>query len=1006
MSVAMKKVLTSGEWDKVYDILAGAHKEKIYESRRRQLQKTREDEGFDAMIHFALGEDPAEAEASPLVRLKEFVTKGDDKDFLEDVSLKPDAEQDWDRVYRIVEIAQRIREEFPEPVAQKEEWRNLYPSENATAVSVSLGIEEDKKQLRWKTFGQPPPEANEDGTPPPPFGWAISSPLLALSEGTRKIFLTLGFQADQFDDKMIRSLFSIPFPSAAENEGPFLVEKDAGPFSIEISTEKGWISPDSIQVKTMDYPSLSGISIDGRTKQATMALQFTLTFGPDVDSIAPLPAEEAQIDTHWPVLRLMLQQIWDAETERFITHYSPFKDLILVRAHIRVNVGRLSRDENDATGLTTYKIQNDETVLDAKKPFEPFGSSPSAGSRFFLGHPELVYKRLDSLTFNIDWMGVPSDLKKHYRNYSIWPELTGDVAQPERQFTACISLVDKRILHVLKPEALLFLGLTNADEKHSIKIYNLLYERILEIPTEQDVITWNRYMQWELNDLDFQHKTYPALAAQKSIAMAAAIANKDPVAVVAATYQVNPPYTPKIKSLSLDYTSSEEIVLEEYQPGSQIDRIFHIHPFGYNEVQPDVTSQGCFFMPQYDNEGELYIGIKDVHPRQNVSILFQMAEGSADPDQEPVPIQWSYLSDNRWISLHEGNILSDSTRGLINSGIIKFKLEPVKPSTWLPKDLYWIRAAVAQHSTAVCDTVAIHTQAVSAAFVDKNNAPDHYSSPLPAETITGLTEPMPEIVSVRQPYTSYGAKMKEQENIFYTRVSERLRHKNRALTLWDYERLVLERFPQIYKAKCLPANVKDHPAVPGKVEIIIIPDIRNQLPRDPFEPRASAELIADIESYLLDKSPAYATVKARNAHYVAVKVRVGVRFKQGFDEGYYKTQLNDELNHFLSPWAYEEGKDIVIGGKIYANNIINFIDEREYVDYVAKIKLFSSEDGRTFRLAQPSESQGYFVTTEGSDGVLVAARQHEIDIISEVGYEHEEFTGINYMKIELDFIVG
>ena len=96
----------------------------------------------------------------------------------------------------------------------------------------------------------------------------------------------------------------------------------------------------------------------------------------------------------------------------------------------------------------------------------------------------------------------------------------------------------------------------------------------------------------------------------------------------------------------------------------------------------------------------------------------------------------------------------------------------------------------------------------------------------------------------------------------------------------------------------------------------------------------------------------------------------------------------------------------MIGGRVYANSIVNFIDERDYVDYVAGIKLFSSADGITFRLAQPTDSQGYFVTTDRPDGVLVATRQHEIDIISEVGYEHEEFTGIDYMKIELDFIVG
>ena len=71
---------------------------------------------------------------------------------------------------------------------------------------------------------------------------------------------------------------------------------------------------------------------------------------------------------------------------------------------------------------------------------------------------------------------------------------------------------------------------------------------------------------------------------------------------------------------------------------------------------------------------------------------------------------------------------------------------------------------------------------------------------------------------------------------------------------------------------------------------------------------------------------------------------------------------------------------------------------------MAEVKLFSSEDGRTFQMALPG-TDGYWVGTDRPDGVLVAARNHEIDIISEAGYAREDFTGIEYTKIELDFLV-
>jgi YD repeat-containing protein len=63
--------------------------------------------------------------------------------------------------------------------------------------------------------------------------------------------------------------------------------------------------------------------------------------------------------------------------------------------------------------------------------------------------------------------------------------------------------------------------------------------------------------------------------------------------------------------------------------------------------------------------------------------------------------------------------------------------------------------------------------------------------------------------SVVLPYDSFGGRVAEDDSTFYTRVSERLRHKDRAITLFDYERLVLEEFPEIYKVRCLNHTVVD-----------------------------------------------------------------------------------------------------------------------------------------------------------------------------------------------------
>lgn len=237
-------------------------------------------------------------------------------------------------------------------------------------------------------------------------------------------------------------------------------------------------------------------------------------------------------------------------------------------------------------------------------------------------------------------------------------------------------------------------------------------------------------------------------------------------------------------------------------------------------------------------------------------------------------------------------------------------------------------------------------------------------------------------------------------------VSERLRHKQRALTLWDYEHLILERFPGIYKAKCIPASSME-PGELGKVDIIVIPDIRNRLPFNPFEPKATAGQLNDISRFLEGYVSPLAEVKVKNAYYVPVRVRFAVRFKPGYDPGVYKTSLNEALNRFLSPWAYKDSNDVVIGGKIYANSIVNFLEKQNYVDYVAELKLFINEDGLDFKLvADTGDAAGYRVQTDRPGGVLVADRQHVIDLITDTRFEDAKFNGIGYMKIELDFIVA
>jgi len=971
----------SPDWQKVYAICADAHAEMIYTRRRGALLKAAQglktDAALAAMLTLALGEPLQTADA--LLRLKQYKLTDDDLGYVVDVAAGAVPAPDQNRLAAALEIAQRNRENFTPPVAEKLDWFNLYPQPDARAVAVA-GPGADATALpRWRTFGAVGGLTPQD-MPDAHLGWAISSPLLTLSEGSRTVAIALGFAADgtRFQLDKVLSLLA----PTAEKPG----EATFNPFIVQLSGAKGWIDPATVSL-TWATPAMGGFppvpGVDPSTLR-TLVISVTLTAAQPALAAPSLALHG--FDAAAPALRLVLHPWWNADQRCYQTAYQLLRGWMLVRAQLAVMV----------RGLTHLRLRNDQGTLDPKKPFEPFGSSPSSGARLYIGHPELASKRLDGLRFRFVWMGAPASLETHYTNY--------EGGLKNSSFTALVGMGDRGAFVAAPTATTLFDdGASTAGEIS--RGFAGLVDRGTMDPSAwapADVGEWNSHIVWELAN-DFRHPVYPTLALKKSLALAAVMAKPPADGVKPETYQVNPPYTPKLKSLQIDYQTTVNLAFDRSAGVAPDHPVWHLHPFGVAPMIPDDGLGASPFLPQYDDEGELYIGLANVAAPQTLSLLFQMAEGSADPDLPPQPVSWSFLTGDRWLSLQDGSLLADGTRGLINSGIVKLALRPALPSTRMPAGLYWLRLTVPRAPESVCDAVQLHPNAVLATFEDAGNAPDHLSRPLPPKSITALADPLPGLAKLLQPYSSFGGKMPERAQSFNLRVSERLRHKQRALSPWDYERLVLAKFPQLHKVKCLRADPRVHPGEPGRIDLVVIPDIRERFPFNPFEPKAPADLVRDIEEFLADKTPPQARVKVRNARFVALMVRVAVRFMPGQDEGFCRKRLNDEFNRFLSPWAYDEGADIVIGGRIYASSIIDFIEGCDYVDYVAELKLFTNETGN-FALIPPSDD--YHAETSGPDGILVAAPEHEFDLISDSAYSVDALRGINYMKVELDFIVA
>ena len=98
-------------------------------------------------------------------------------------------------------------------------------------------------------------------------------------------------------------------------------------------------------------------------------------------------------------------------------------------------------------------------------------------------------------------------------------------------------------------------------------------------------------------------------------------------------------------------------------------------------------------------------------------------------------------------------------------------------------------------------------------------------------------------------------------------------------------------------------------------------------------------VLDDITAYLKQKTTPFARLSVVNPRYEKVNISFFLKLKKGRDDTYYKQQLETELRRFLAPWSVGDSDKLSFGQPIYYSDILTFIDQREYVDYVKCLKV-------------------------------------------------------------------
>ncbi|THH39407.1 baseplate J/gp47 family protein [Neolewinella litorea] len=667
--------------------------------------------------------------------------------------------------------------------------------------------------------------------------------------------------------------------------------------------------------------------------EATLQEQsLTVALPPEAPAIVAYAEEVHQqgLATSLPVARLELPQTAGSLTNNLLLRHRTFS---------RVYIGV------DVKGVRQLALSGSAGVVDPSKPFHPFGAAPRKGDVLIIGHKESFQKEFAEVTPRWTWADATGATSVNVDQYS----RQGGSWHHERSF----SLNDGNFTD--------YFG--NADR--------IVPDFSADAPFA--VGATGGFLKLTLTG-DWGHAAYPAALTD----WAAKKANGETVGAVPAA-----PFNPLFAELSLDYLVDHASAnVRNAQEGSH--QLFHLTPFGSDPLP--ATGTRTFLpnlLPQSGDAvgadaGALYLGIEQWEAGSQLSLLFQIAEGTADPllEKPEDHVRWHYLKDNQWVTFPNDK-LSDGTEGLLRTGLVRLDLPAgTRAENARFNDArQWIRLSVAEKVNAVNRLLGVHAHGVEVAqaFTAGQSAAN---TPLPPGTVTKLALPRPGIKKVEQPYSTFGGAAPENRDTYFTRLSERLRHKNRGITEWDIEHLVLGAFPEVERVICLqhlqfapretPGTYDYHELRAGHFTVLPL----GRSGEEGLRPYVSLSTREAIEAFLHARITCHATLHVRNPLFEEVQVRADVRYLEGTDESWAQTQIQTDLIDYISPW-YDEGlAGLDFSAEVHRSGVVNFLEELPYVDYVKNLVLL--------HLADPTQNGAERLRATKLVSVLASAPHHLI----------------------------
>ncbi len=818
-------------------------------------------------------------------------------------------------------------------------------------------------------------------------GWAVSGPIFMLQEGIRKVTLT--FTIDEESIASFKQQLQELVTQSQTEEKVWIHRFFNQAFQLCLTTTNGWY------IVPQYFSTI-------KTKEDNYQLVISFSLPMDVAAVVPYNQEihEGEYTTQWPVVKIMLDK------HKVYYPYSFLRMVKITAIHTKVEV----------QDLQEVSIYDDYGQQDTSKPFHLFGPQPGKAAACYIGHDEWRYKKLTKVDFHIKWHQISEvNFPALYKQY---PEKI-----TENSFKMGISSLSNRqwkTINESQNELQLFHKKnTSIADETSITIINTALLKMVPDFDSQKETTFkdakNGYFRWQLTapSFGFGHELYPRLVNEKVMQIA-----KNPKEARKKNIQIpQTPFAPQVQYLNTSYTAEQEFILHAVD-GKRSDKrfpfeLFHIHPFGLLSVATQDYVKTSALLPHFEDKGYLFIGLKNATPLEELS-FYATIENPKTTTKESFQIRWEYLVGMHWKEVSSTFMLYDGTDNFQHSGNIRIQLPKhlVHQHPLFDSEKAWLRLSIPNTVNAqIGKIVSIQLNGVTAIRVLNKNDSTH-TTITESNVITSSYNSIAVLKGIIQPFVPTGGVVVENEADFYTRVSERLFHKKRAVLPSDFEVLILEAFPQVYQASCFPSTLYPEAVPPGTIHIMALPFIYKDTPLG--ERKFNGYTLQKMKAYLKEISIHHKMLKITNPFYETIRVSCSVVFQEGYETGTALQTLIGAINEFIAPWILQreqketipqsEGKQI-----LHPSSLLSHLLAIPSVAFIGKLSLtqiheFETGEGFVFRETTGTVNEiGLQPTKPWS--VFVPSTQHAIDVVTTAAHLAITPLSIGNMEIENDFIL-